>query len=178
MSQADSILEEIGEIDLFHDNLSQGYARIEVDGHTETLPIKGKHFGLWLRHKYHSKTGKSPNSDAVRTAQDTIEAKALFDAEERNVELRVAKVDGVFWYDLADKDWRSVKIAPDGWAIEAAPAFFRRYGVTKRQLEPSRNGNLLRLLDFINFQEDTEQVDAKKALFLIYVVTCLVPDIV
>jgi hypothetical protein len=118
------------------------------------------------------RTGKAANSEASKTAQNTLEARALFDAEERRVELRVARFEDAIWYDLSDEAWRAVKITPDGRSIEAAPAFFRRYGVTAPQVEPSRNGNLRRLPDFVNLNDD-----ADKALFQIYAATCLVPDI-
>ena len=46
-----------------------------------------------------------------------IEAKAHFDAPERQVHIRVGGLDGRLYLDLGDEAWRAVEIDATGWRI-------------------------------------------------------------
>lgn len=98
-----------------------------VNGHRETWQLKSKGFRWWLRRAYYQKTEGAPNSDAMSTAMEMLEAKAHFDGQKREVYLRVAHVDDVIYLDLCNDDWSAVKVTENGWEIVEEPAVrFRR----------------------------------------------------
>jgi hypothetical protein len=172
-SQADILIELAQAATLFHDDLQEPFARVEIGDHWETWPVRSKFFRRWLARRYYDETGKAPNSDAISQALNVIEARAVFDGPEHKLNLRVAEHRGVFWYDLADAGWRAVKITPEGWqVVNRPPILFRRYQNTAPQVEPRPGGNLLAVLDFMNLQDEDDQV-----LLVVYLVTCLVPGI-
>ncbi|RJQ30566.1 MAG: hypothetical protein C4589_03000 [Peptococcaceae bacterium] len=173
-SQADVLIELAEAATLFHDDLGEPFAVVDVGGHGEVWPVKSKFFRRWLVGRFYATTGKAPNSDAISQAMGVVEAKACFDGPEHKLHLRVAEHGGAFWYDLADDQWRAVRITPDGWeVVDRPPVLFRRYKNTAPQVEPRRaKGGLPRLLDFVNLGSEENRV-----LLLVYAVTCLVPGI-
>ncbi|MCH7804779.1 MAG: hypothetical protein IH937_11930 [Acidobacteria bacterium] len=61
----------------------------------------------------------------------------------------------------------------DGWEIISnPPILFRRYAHQRPQVEPVSGGNLQDLLRFVNLRDPSQQL-----LALVYLVSCLVPDI-
>ena len=58
---------------------------------------------------------------------NVIEAKAHFDAPERQVYVRVGRLDGCHYLDLVDETWRAVEIDAAGWrVVDRPPVRFRR----------------------------------------------------
>lgn len=172
-SQADILIELAQAATLFHDDLQEPFARVEIGGHWETWPVRSKFFRRWLARRFYEQTGKAPNNDSISQALNVIEAKACFGGPEHKLHLRVAEHEGAFWYDLADANWRAVKITPEGWRVVARPPIlFRRYTNTAPQVEPRPGGDLRKVLDFVNLRDDDDQV-----LLGVYLVTCLVPGI-
>jgi hypothetical protein len=53
--------------------------------HRETWAIRRKDFRRWLARRHFEATGGAPNSEALQSALNVIEARALFDAPERTV---------------------------------------------------------------------------------------------
>lgn len=62
---------------------------------------------------------KVPNSDALHSAFNVIEAKACFEGMEHKLHNRVAWHDGAIWYDLGN--WKAVKVTKEGWEIVDEP---------------------------------------------------------
>ena len=52
--------------------------------------IRSKGFKRWLARRFFEATGGAPNSEALQSALNVIEAKAHFDGPERAVYIRVA----------------------------------------------------------------------------------------
>ncbi len=174
-SQADILIElALSSAFLFHDDLQETFARIGVNGHGEIWSTRSQFFKRWLVGKYYGKTGKAPNGEAITQALNVIEAKAFFEGPGKKLSLRVAAHDGAFWYDLADSTWRVVQITSDGWKVtNKPPILFRRYKNTAPQVEPiAEKDGLWRLFDFINLPKLEDRY-----LLMIYIVTCLIPDI-
>lgn len=173
-SQADILVELARDLPLFRDDYEEPFAAVTVNGHREIWPVRSKFFKRWLVARFYYRTEKAPNSDAINQALGVIEARAMFEGPECKLSLRVAEKDGAFWYDLADDRWQAVKVAPDGWqVVDRPPILFRRYKNTAAQVEPNgKKDDLWNLFDFINIR-DTGQ----KILLLVYVVSCLVPNI-
>jgi hypothetical protein len=100
---------------------------LAINGHRETWSIRSKDFRHWLARGFFKMTGGAPNSDALQSALNIIEAKAHFDSPERVVHLRVGRLDGRIYLDLADESWRAVEIDVSGWrVVEKPPVRFRR----------------------------------------------------
>ncbi|MEW5954703.1 MAG: hypothetical protein AB1815_13475 [Bacillota bacterium] len=174
-SQADILVKLAKDAYLFRDDLLEPFAMVNINGHTEIWPARSKFFKRWLVGRYYAVTDKAPNSDAIGQALNVVEAIATFQGNEHKLSLRVAEHKGSFWYDLADEQWRAIKVTPEGWEIVSRPPIlFRRYKNTAPQVEPKRTegGGLARLSKYVNMAKSDETV-----LLLIYLVTCLIPGV-
>ena len=157
---------------LFHDEDNQGFARIQMQDHEETLNLDSKDFKYWLNNQFYNSTGKSPNSDAINQAINTLNAIAVHEGELNKLSLRVAKSNDIFWYDIANDEWQMVKITPYGWMVkDQSLALFRRYANTAPQVTPEHtdNHNLEMLNKYFNLKnkEDFVLMYACVASFLI-----------
>jgi hypothetical protein len=98
-----------------------------------------------------------------------IEAKAHFDAPERQVHIRVGGLDGRLYLDLADQTWRAVEIDATGWrVIENPPVRFRRASGMKPIPIPVGGGSVATLRSFLNVQTDADFV-----LVVVWALACL-----
>jgi hypothetical protein len=172
-SQATRLLELANEAVLFHTQDDEAYARIQVKGHTETWSLKSRGFHDWMSRRFYQEEGKAPNRQGIKDALDTLSGKARFDGEQRDVYTRIAAHQGAIYIDLADDNWRIVKITPEGWTIidaEAAPINFRR---TRGELPlplPERGGSLNDLMPFVNIKGMSD-----RSLLLAWLVASLRP---
>src|SRR5579871_1626452 len=133
------------------------FASFSVNGHTETWPVKSMAFRDWLiRSYYRSNQGRPPGSQAMQDALSVIEANARIEAPKRNVFLRVGEHAGHVYVDLADDQWRAIKVTPDGWGVvPSPPVLFRR---TKGMLPlpvPEPGGSLKELRPLLNADDET-----------------------
>ncbi|MBT1279301.1 hypothetical protein VTU32_00770 [Thermoanaerobacter sp. CM-CNRG TB177] len=173
-SQADKLIQiALSEALLFHDELKDGYAVLPINGHREVWPLRSKFFKQYLVRRFFENEGKAPNNEAIRQALNVIEAKAMFDGPQINLNLRVAEHGGAFWYDLADKAWRAVKITPEGWeVVDVPPILFRRYKNTAPQVLPQHDGTLEMLKKYINLHDEEDWT-----LLIAAIVQMFIPDI-
>ncbi len=174
-SQADRIVEhvEASGTELFHDLAGDGWARIPLENHKEIWNCRSKNFRRWLSRLFWSLENKAPNSQAIQSALNVIEAKARFDGEKHELSNRVAFHGNAIWYDLGDSEWRAVRIDSKGWnVVTAPPILFRRHAHQLAQVEPQRGGELGSFLDFANLNDEGQRL-----LLLAYLASCLVPDI-
>lgn len=159
--------------ELFHDAADTGFGRLSVGSHEETWPLRGSAFRSWLAREFHQSEGTAPSSEALGAALNVIEAHARFDGARHDLKTRVAWHDGSIWCDLTDSAWRAVRITPSGWEIvREPPILFQRYAHQAPQVEPSRCGDLRKLLDYLPVGNDGDRL-----LLLVYTVAALVPDI-
>jgi hypothetical protein len=174
-SQADRLVEIAlqPDVELFHDETGQVFARVVVGGHYEIWPTRGKALKRWLCHRFWCEERKAPNAEAVNAALNVVEAHGQFESEERRLHNRTAQYNGAVFYDLGDARWRAVRVTADGWTlVDDPPPLFRRYGHQCAQVEPVNGGDLHKLLEFVNLRTSEQRL-----LLLVYVVACLVPDI-
>jgi len=87
--QADILIEIAKSADLFHSPDGRGYADVNVNDHRQTLAIRAKGFRQWISRQFYTTTKSAPNSEALQSALNVIEAKAAFDGPERIVHIRV-----------------------------------------------------------------------------------------
>ena len=157
--QADILVSLAADADLFHAADGTSYADLEINGHRESWPIRSKGFKRWLARQFFEATGGAPNSDALQSAFNVIEAKAHFDAPERKVHIRVAGLDRRLYLDLGDESWRAVEIDASGWrVIDNLPVRFRRAAGMKPLPIPVSGGSVEVLRTFLNVQSDTDFV--------------------
>jgi hypothetical protein len=157
--QADVLIRLAESTELFHTPSGVGYADLRIGGHRETWPIRSKGFRRWLARGFFDETQGAPNSEALQSALNVIEARAHFDAPERVVNIRVAGDGQHLYLDLADDDWRAVEIGPDGWRIvEEPPVRFRRAAGMQALPVPTKGGSVEALRSFLNVKNDRDFV--------------------
>lgn len=159
--------------ELFRNDRDEAFARFAVGDHVETWSLRSKAFRTWLARTYYNQTGRAPGSQAAEDALRVLEGEALYSGTQHSLDVRVARADGSVWYDLADPQWRAVRITADGWEIVTdAPLLFRRYAPSAPQVEPIRGGSLDELRRFLNVRDDPAW-----RLLVAWIVSALLPDI-
>ena len=137
--------------ELFHTADGTAFADIIIDGHRETWPVHGNRFRSWLRREYYEATGSVPGPGAITSALNLLEARAQFEGPRRPVHLRVAEFDGCIYLDLADDDWRAIRVGPDGWQVVTGPPVrFRRTAGMLPLPVPISGGSIEALAPFVN----------------------------
>jgi DNA polymerase I-like protein with 3'-5' exonuclease and polymerase domains len=125
--------------------------------HRETHAVRSKALRLWLVRRFYEEYGKPPGSQALQDALGVLEARALFDGEERPVHVRVAEHEGAIYVDLANEAWEAVKITPEGVEVVCGPLvrFRRRKGMLELP-HPANGGNVEALRRFVNLKDDKD----------------------
>jgi hypothetical protein len=132
------------------------FADLTINGERRTWAIRSNTFRAWLRRSHYEATGTGLDAAALRSTLDLLEARALFDAPERAVHVRIAEHAGHIYLDLADDRWRVVEIGMDGWrVIGSPPVRFRRPAGMLPIPAPERGGWSKRLLPFSTCQAET-----------------------
>ena len=159
-------------IELFHDPAGDPYARLRVEDHTETHPLRSKAFRRWLAQAYWCATRQALKREALGDALGVLEAEAQFHGGERTVYTRVAP-DGLggVYLDLADAAWRAVHVTAGGWQLVAdPPVAFRRAPGTLPLPTPLPGGDLAALRQLANLRDDSHW-----ALAVAWLVAALYP---
>lgn len=147
-------------VDLFHVGArhdAEAYATIKFDNRAETWPVASSGFAHWLRHEFYVLFKRSPAAQAFTDAINLIVSIAVFEGAERKVHVRLAEMDGAIWLDLADDDWRAVRVTSTGWDVvrgnEIPVRFCRRRGMLPLPI-PEREGSIDELRPFVNCPTD------------------------
>jgi hypothetical protein len=158
-TQADILIELAAAAALFHTPDGTGYADLDVDGHRETWPVRAKGFRRWLTRGFFEATQGAPSSEALQSALNVIDAKAHFDAPKRIVHVRIGGLDGKFYLDIGDKEWRAVEIDAAGWrVIDNPPVRFRRAAGMQSLAMPLSGGSVKTLRSFLNVMTEADFV--------------------
>jgi hypothetical protein len=155
--------------DLFHTPDGTGFADVKVNGHRETYAIRSKSFRGWLTQSFLKATRGAPNSEAIQSAVNVLEAKAQFQAPQRVVYARIGELNGKLYLDLADDTGRAVEIDTAGWrVIDNAPVRFRRAAGMQPLPTPVPGGSIGTLRSFLNVKTDGDFV-----LVVFWAIACL-----
>jgi hypothetical protein len=158
-TQATILVELAGSAEMFHDPSGRGYADIEVNGHRETWAIRSDGLKRWLVQNYYKETGSAPNSEAIQSARNVLEAKANIDGPQSEVFVRVGGLDDRLYLDLGDESWRAVEIDAVGWQIiDKPPVRFRRAAGMLPLPTPATGGSIDKLRSFLNVKAETDFV--------------------
>lgn len=173
-TQAETILRLVAEKGavMFHDTESFPYIAISVNGHREIWSIDNRDFNTWLNGLYYSEKKKPAKKESISEAKEAIRSQALF-GNEKDYKLytRVARYNNAILYSLSNRNCEAIEITKDGWKIiNNTPILFKQFRHQKEQLNPKENGDIRRILKYINLQEN-------HTLFLCWLVCCFVPDI-
>ncbi|MFA6520438.1 MAG: bifunctional DNA primase/polymerase [Candidatus Paceibacterota bacterium] len=170
-----SLLNEIcsrEDVTLFHDEQNNAYIALDINGHQEIWPCKGKYIKKLLASKSWEKNKKPLGSESIKSIVAVLEGKACFGGSEIELQNRIAWRDEELWYDLTNKKWQAIKINKNGWEIVSKPPIiFKRYPHHKAQVIPIRDGDVKLFLNYVNV------VNAEhRLLLLVFLVSCLIPD--
>lgn len=108
--------------ELFHSPMQDAHVTTAREEHYQTMPLRSPDARRWLGRLFHQREERSPNSDAMKTAVETLEGLACFDGEERDVHLRIAHGEGPggnlesIYLDLGDGG-RVAIVTRDGWEV-------------------------------------------------------------
>lgn len=172
-SQADILIRVSDKAEFFQNDLGEAFVAVTIKGHREVLKVKSKKFKMWLTKQYYDVTKKAPTSDAMNQALGVMEMKAAFEGDDHRLHLRVAEKNGAFYYDLANEDWSVVKVENGTChVLDEPPILFTRNKNLKAQVLPDFTGNFKRILNHVRIKNEDDQI-----LYLIYLVTCLIPSI-
>lgn len=161
---------------LFHDQFKAAFAWVPTgDGSHEVLRVRSRPFKLWLTRLFWQAEQRTASSEPLQSALNTLEARARFDGPQHVLFNRVARHEGAIWYDLGRA---AVRITPAGWQVVAdPPILFYRYAHQQPQVTPVRGGDLTGALRYVNLPAAPEGLSSTALLFLVNLVTMLIPDI-
>jgi|Deesub1362B_J571_1020462.scaffolds.fasta_scaffold00148_102 hypothetical protein len=162
----------LNQCELFHDKYNDGYAAIQYGDSYEVIPICSKIFRKWLSYKFYDVVGKSPSSETLNMAINTIEGIAIHEGGKYPLSVRIAGNEKEIYYDLGDENWDIIKITPEGWEIKPHNnIIFERFNVTLPAIKPAENGNINLIWKYCYIKE------GDKLLFIVAIISFLIPGI-
>lgn len=160
------------QVQLLLDENHDVYVKVKVENHFEVYSAYSKDFNLWAQRCYYNEYGATVRDDALRQSVNELVAEAKFGgAPTIKLYNRVARDSDSIWYDLTDKNWRSIEVSKGSWkVVEISPTLFKRYRHQEPQVIPIAGGDLNKIFDYV-------RIDNYKLLFLCWLVSCFVPEI-
>lgn len=149
------------------------------------IPVRSKKFKNWLSYLMFQNEQKGAGNDAVATAVSVISGKCQYEGKTYTLYNRVAPgADGSIYIDMADENWRAIKITKDGWEItETPPILFRRYNHQKPLIIPmvpaslaEAQENVKRFLNHVNVN-DSEETQGNRLALICTMISYLIPNI-
>jgi len=144
------------DMELFHNELGDSFARVRVGNHFEVWPIRSKTLRLILTSRYlNITTDKAPGGQAMEDALMVLEVRAQFQGKRETVHTRIAEIDDSIFLDLCNSDWQVVQIDSNGWRLLVdSPVHFIRSKTMKSLPRPVVGGSIVELKQFINYKDE------------------------
>jgi hypothetical protein len=156
-SHLEQLLAIAEESHFFHTPDKKAFADIHVAGHRETLRVVRAEYGVYLRKRFYDIHKGATSAETLKSALETLEARALFDGPELSVGLRTGAFEGRIYIDLCNGEWTAVEVSATGWEIVAEPPLrFRRTNGMLPLPQPSRPGSLDALRQILNLKSDDD----------------------
>jgi len=76
-TQAEILIDIASTAELFHTPDGTGFADLDINGHRETWPIRGRGFRRWLAQRFFEEMQGAPSTEALQSALNVIDAKAV-----------------------------------------------------------------------------------------------------
>lgn len=150
-SQEEAVL-EIAETEwsLFHDRSGNPYARLE---NGQVLRLDQKAAERILRQRFRALYDSTVNSAVLRNCFEELISRALYDAPEQNVWLRVGQANsGETAIDLGDDSYESIKVSGTDVTVGPADCNHLRKPQGGRLPSPAADGDLDLLREFVNVE--------------------------
>jgi hypothetical protein len=143
------------DLDLFHTPDGQGFGSALVNERMETWALESRSCRLWLARLFYVAEEKAPGSQALTDAVAVLLGRAIHDAPERPVAVRVARAGADVYLDLADEARHVIRVTAGKWEVVANPPvrFRRPQGLLALPL-PVRGGSIDDLRKLINVRDD------------------------
>lgn len=170
-SQATKILNFADDFELFHTADKEAFATIDAGGHSENHLLRSKSFRAWLSWQFYQAEGQMPGTQAIQDAINALEGKAIFDAPETEIFIRVASANGRIYLDLCNEKWQIVEISKSGWRViesQDAPIKFYRTKAMMPLPIPIKSGADFSLLRNYLTVDDNEYI-----LISAFLVSCI-----
>lgn len=146
-------------VEAWHSNEGIPYATIRRrDGRLEHHPVLSKFFERWMRIQFHGHEEAPPSNNAIRDVREMLSSKATLDGDEREIFLRVARLDAParIYIDLGWKTHEAVEVTAEGWKIipvEEVPVRFYRHALLGALPRPVQGGSVEVLRPFLNLDD-------------------------
>ena len=139
--------------EFFLNTSRETFARI----HTENgliLKVDSKVFRDYVSARCWKESQFIAAKESLNSAINIFEGTARSAGDERNVFLRIAELDGVYFLDLCDTRNQVVRIDENGWELVSDPKVMFYQSQNMRPLpEPLAGGDYSKLWDFVNIPE-------------------------
>lgn len=158
-------------IDLFHDDMGEGYAKMNYKGKHKFFRIKSTQFERLVRNIAWEKYNITVNNSLMSTVVSTIDAEANFNGTEIKVHERITFHNNEMYYHLGEQ--QSIKINSMDWNVqEESPLLFREYSHQEKQVLPVRKDSLylLDMYKYINIEDESQIL-----LYLFTLVSLFIP---
>ena len=144
--------------EFFLNTSRETFARI----HTENgliLKVDSKVFRDYVSARCWKESQLVAAKESLNSAINIFEGTARSAGDERNVFLRIAELDGVYFLDLCDTRNQVVRIDENGWELVSDPKVMFYQSQNMRPLpEPLAGGDYSKLWDFVNIPEPYQGV--------------------
>ena len=176
-SQADRMVDLALKKDafLFKDQYKNPYIRYLTgsDDVYVTQSLRTGEVRDWLAGLLWDAEKKAPGGEATNSALAVLRAMAN-DGPIYPLYNRVAPDGGGgILIDLANPRWDCIQVTPKGWSIiESIIPVFRRYSHMRNLPMPEKNGDLTKIMDFVNLSDEGDRL-----LYLVSVISNFIPEI-
>jgi hypothetical protein len=142
-------------LEIFHTPQNVAFVALTEPGSgTRCFPVRDDAMKGWVLLRYYKATGKTLHKQALAEVIDLLVAKAIHEAPEKEVHIRLAGSNGDVYYDLGQPDKAFVKITSSGWMLERdVPLRFHRPAGFGKQVTPEPGRNLNALRDLLHLDE-------------------------
>ncbi len=173
---------EIKKIIISTENRNDVFALVNNHGNFELLDLYSNMAAYWVNYTFKKIDSEVYPISFHKTVLGDLIAEAQMNGTLReNVYLRVAQIDDVFYYDLADKTGELVKITSNGVEIvkfnEDLP-LFRKGLTTSKQVRPNLKADIEgfhRFIKLFNLLNDNEEKLFSVNLIAMLLEKCAVP---
>ena len=141
--------------ELFCDSMGQCYAKISIKNHYEIWALKSQGFKDWITHINYHNNQIGISKHMLQELIDTLEAKAKYENQLKEVYLRVAQQNNKIYIDLCNASWQVVEISSNGWKVlNHSPISFIRKSSMKAFPVPKQGEDITLLKKHINITDE------------------------
>lgn len=155
-NQSQVLVGLVSDMELFHNEIGDSFARVKVEDHFEIWPINSSTLKLIIASRYlNIMKDKAPSKQAVEATLTVLEVRAKIHGKQEKVHTRIAEINDKIYLDLCNSKWQVVQIDLNGWQVLMnAPVNFIRSKTMKSLPSPVLGGSIQDLKKFINYKDE------------------------